>query len=156
MHWKCEKFLDPSVALEMDADKAHDSREFDPWARKIPHATGQLSLCATTTEAHVLLSPYSAIREVIAMRSPCTASREELRLATPREKPMQHWRPSAGKNKYIFKKEKRKWQWQKYHYQKVALRIKWHTRHEVLSIIPGAQEGLVKSQDDWEGEEMIE
>ena len=53
----------------MDADKAHDSRGFDPWARKIPHATGQLSLCATTTEARVLLSPYSATREVIAMRS---------------------------------------------------------------------------------------
>ena len=26
---------------------------FEPWSRKIPHATEQLSACATTTEAHV-------------------------------------------------------------------------------------------------------
>jgi len=26
---------------------------FEPLSGKIPHATGQLSLCATTTEAHV-------------------------------------------------------------------------------------------------------
>ena len=28
-------------------------RGFDPWSRKIPHAVGQLSLCAITTEACV-------------------------------------------------------------------------------------------------------
>ena len=26
----------------------------DPWSRKIPHATGQLSLCTTTTEARTV------------------------------------------------------------------------------------------------------
>ena len=29
---------------------------FDPWSGKIPLATGQLSLCTTTTEARVLPS----------------------------------------------------------------------------------------------------
>ena len=58
-------------------------------AQEDPHATGQLSLCATTTEAHALSGPYSETREVVAMRSPCTASREELLLATTREKPTQ-------------------------------------------------------------------
>ena len=39
---------------------------FDPWSRKIPHATEQLSMCALC----------SATREATAMRSPCTATRE--------------------------------------------------------------------------------
>ena len=30
---------------------------FDPWSGKIPHATGQLSLKAATTEAHTPLEP---------------------------------------------------------------------------------------------------
>ena len=29
---------------------ANAGDKFDPWSRKIPHASGQLSLCATTTE----------------------------------------------------------------------------------------------------------
>ena len=42
---------------------------FDPWVGKIPHASGQLSLCATATEAHMPLNPCSATRETTAMRS---------------------------------------------------------------------------------------
>ena len=33
---------------------------FNPWSRKIPHALGQLSLCATTIEAHVLWGSQAA------------------------------------------------------------------------------------------------
>ena len=29
---------------------AEDTRSFDPWSRKIPHAAEQLSPCTTTTE----------------------------------------------------------------------------------------------------------
>ena len=36
---------------------------FDPWSKKFTHAQGQLSLCAT--------------REASALRSSCTATREE-------------------------------------------------------------------------------
>ena len=36
---------------------------------KIPHATGQLSPCATTTEAQVRYSLCSIIREAFSMRS---------------------------------------------------------------------------------------
>ena len=32
---------------------------FHAWSRKIPHATGQLSPCSTTTEAHMSKSPHS-------------------------------------------------------------------------------------------------
>ena len=44
---------------------------FDPWSGKIPHAAGQMSPCATTTEAHVpSLCPTT--REATAKRSPGT------------------------------------------------------------------------------------
>ena len=49
---------------------------FDPWSKKFIHAQGQLSLCATATEAHTL-GPGST-REASAVRSSCTATREEL------------------------------------------------------------------------------
>ena len=45
---------------------------FDPWSRKIPHATGQRSLCATNTEAWVLWNVCSATRE-----RPCTATKTQ-------------------------------------------------------------------------------
>lgn len=32
----------------------HMGHEFDPWSEEIPHATGQLNPCATTTEPHML------------------------------------------------------------------------------------------------------
>ena len=60
---------------------------FDPWSRKIPHATEQLNPCATTTEpvlwslgaanteAHMPYSLGSATREATAVRS--TATREQ-------------------------------------------------------------------------------
>ena len=41
---------------------------FDPWPRKIPHATEQLSLCATTIEP-VLLNPLSRTTEARCPRA---------------------------------------------------------------------------------------
>ena len=40
----------------------------DPWSGKIPHATEKLNLWVTSTEPE-LWSPFSAIREAVAMRS---------------------------------------------------------------------------------------
>ena len=63
-------------------------RQYNPWSRKTPHATEQLSPCTTTTEpalysvgtttteAHTPQSPCSATREATAMGSPCTATTE--------------------------------------------------------------------------------
>ena len=53
--------------------KAGDT-EFNPWFRKIPRATGQLSPCARTTESAVY-SP-SSTREGPTVRSQCTTARE--------------------------------------------------------------------------------
>ena len=39
----------PSVSESTCQCRAH---RFSPWSEKIPHAMGQLSRCATTTEAH--------------------------------------------------------------------------------------------------------
>ena len=50
--------------------------------RNIPHAAGQLSLCATTTEDRAPQSPRSATREAAAIRSPRTATRVATRGAT--------------------------------------------------------------------------
>ena len=48
---------------------------FDSWSGKIPHALGQLSLCATATEAHG--PKASALQQAKrSMRSPHTANRE--------------------------------------------------------------------------------
>ena len=63
---------------------------FNPWPKKFIHAMGQLSLCATTTEAHTL-GPDSTTREASAMRSSCTTAREKLAcsnedLAQPKNK----------------------------------------------------------------------
>ena len=79
----------------------------DPWSRKIPHATEQLSPCATTTEpvlqslgtasgACVPQSPCSPRREAAAGRSLCTATREQPSLAATRENCKQQ-RPSTAK-----------------------------------------------------------
>ena len=53
-----------------------------PWSWKIPHALGQLSLCATTVES-VPWRPCSAIRKAPAMRSPHAATREQPRQPQP-------------------------------------------------------------------------
>ena len=55
---------------------------FHAWSRKIPHATGQLSPCPTTTEAHTSKSPRSATREAAAMRSLHTTRESPHRVAT--------------------------------------------------------------------------
>ena len=60
---------------------------FNPWSGKIPHAVGQLSLCATTTVSWVPQSPCSITREATAMKSPCAANREQPSLAVTRESP---------------------------------------------------------------------
>ena len=49
---------------------------FDPQFRKIPHASGQLSPNATTTEAHTPWSPCSATREATLTGSSLSAIRE--------------------------------------------------------------------------------
>ena len=46
---KC-KTLDFPESSEVKNLPANAGDKFDPWSRKIPHASGQLSLCATTTE----------------------------------------------------------------------------------------------------------
>ena len=58
---------------------------FNPWSGKIPRAKGQLSPCATTTEARVPYSPSSTTTEATAMRrlhttmkrSPCPSQLEK-------------------------------------------------------------------------------
>ena len=80
-------------------------RGFDPWSRKIPHGVEQQSLRTTTaepvleslgaatTEARVPYSLCSTAREITAVRSPHT---------TTKEKPAQQWRLCTAKiSKYI-------------------------------------------------------
>ena len=50
---------------------------FDPWSEKIPHAMGQLTPCATTTEPRRLVSGF-ATREATAMRSQLTTTKGSL------------------------------------------------------------------------------
>ena len=60
--------------------------EFEPWSRKIPHASGQLSLSAETTESvHPKALKCSATREAPAMRCPCNATSEYPPVAATRE-----------------------------------------------------------------------
>ena len=47
----------------------------DPWSRRIPHATGQLSPQAATAEAHTPWDLRSTTKEAAAMRSPRTTAR---------------------------------------------------------------------------------
>ena len=44
-------FLNHCATREESACQCRGPR-FEPWSKKIPHVQGQLSLCATTTEAH--------------------------------------------------------------------------------------------------------
>jgi len=61
--------------------------------RKIPHASGQVNLCATTTDPVCALKPKScqllslhpATREASTVRSPHTTIREQLPLSSTRE-----------------------------------------------------------------------
>ena len=55
---------------------AGDKGSVPGWGTKIPHATGQLSLCATTREAHTLqlLSPCTLQPVLPSKRSLCTAT----------------------------------------------------------------------------------
>ena len=73
----------------------------------MPHAMGQLSPCATTTEpelqslraAATELSALELVlpkREATAMRSLCATTSDELPLSTMKGKPMQQRRPSRA------------------------------------------------------------
>ena len=72
---------------------------FNPWSRKIPYATGQLSLCATTAELTNLEPvPHNSEKppqwEAHAPQlegGPCLPQLEKARV--------QQWRPSMVKNK---------------------------------------------------------
>ena len=82
---------------------------FDPWPRKIPHTTEQLTPFGKTTWP-VLQSPRSTSREGTAVRSSCVSTREQALLTPAREKPVQRQRPSTAKNKNlkeIYKLQKR-------------------------------------------------
>ena len=77
---------------------------------KIPHATGQLSPCTTTTElvlrsprvstteALALYSLHSATREATMMRSLHTARKSSPCSLQLEKAPASHQRPSAAKN----------------------------------------------------------
>ena len=91
---------------------------FDPWFRKIPHATEQLSLCAPTAKptcpracALQLLSPRAATtearapraralqREATVMRSPRTTMKSSPCSPQLEKARVQQRRPNAAKNK---------------------------------------------------------
>ena len=59
---------------------------FNPWSRRIPQATGQLSPCTTTT-GPVLLSLWSTTKDVNTVRSLHTTTRQQLPLTTAKERP---------------------------------------------------------------------
>ena len=55
---------------------------FDPWFRKMPHASEQLSLSTPTTEP-VPWSPGTATTEAQAPGSPCSSAREAAAMRSP-------------------------------------------------------------------------
>ena len=64
---------------------------FNSWSKKIPHATGQLSPCATIT------GPCFT-REGTAMSSPCTATREQPSPDATRESPHTAMKTQCSQN----------------------------------------------------------
>ena len=56
------------------------THRFDLWSRKIPHASGKLSIspCTTTTEVPPTWSPCSTTREVTAIRNLHTSTKSSL------------------------------------------------------------------------------
>ena len=74
-------------------------REFDPWSRKILHATGKISPCTTTTEP-MGLRAHSLQQEKPLKWETCTLQLESSLCSPPQEKGHeQQWRASAAKNK---------------------------------------------------------
>ena len=71
---------------------------FNPWSRKIPHAAGQLSPCATTTD------PVCSRARVLQQEKPPQGEACVLQLESSPHWPQlekaraQQWRPSAAKN----------------------------------------------------------
>ena len=70
----------------------------DPWSAKIPRASGQLSPCTTTTEAHVPQSLCSATREDTARRSPLTETKSSPRSLQLEKACSQQRRPGTANN----------------------------------------------------------
>ena len=68
------------------------AHRFDSWPGKIPYAKGQVSPCATTTEACTPGSPCYTTREAAALRSPSVTARESPHTATKK--------PSTAKKKF--------------------------------------------------------
>ena len=90
----------PAIAADMSSVPG-PGRSHVPWSKR--------SLCATTSAqsgsrgywAHAPWRPRSATGEASAVRSPHTTMREQLPLATMREKLAQQWRPSTATNNKI-------------------------------------------------------
>ena len=85
---------------------------FDPWSGKIPHATEQVSLCATTAKPS-LQGPPAATTEAHVPRA-CALQEEELpqeaccrpHLPQLEKSPDEATKTQCSKNKQFFKKEK--------------------------------------------------
>ena len=73
---------------------------FNPWSGKIPHAEGQLSLWAATTEACELRAG-GCNKRATEMRSLHTTTKSTPHLPQLERALAQQWRPSATKNKSI-------------------------------------------------------
>ena len=75
------KMMCPGISLGAQVVKdpvvSAGEPRFHPCSRKIPHATGHLNPCATSTEAHMSKSLRSATREATAMSSLHTTTREQ-------------------------------------------------------------------------------
>ena len=79
---------------------ANAEDEFNLCSGKIPHASKQLSPCATTTEP-MLQNLFSTARESTAMTSLLTKMKSSPRLLELEKAFSQQQRPSAAKNKWI-------------------------------------------------------
>ena len=84
---------------------------FNPWSRKIWHATGQLNPCTTASQP-VLWSLCSVTGEATAMRSLHMANREAPPAHHSQRKPTQQQRPRRAKYfKNYFKKRLKRVIW---------------------------------------------
>ena len=81
-----QKYLKPLETYTIKIQSPHfqcRGHGFDPWPRKIPHASEQPRPCATTTEPVLQLLKAESSRAVLcpettAMRSPRAATRENV------------------------------------------------------------------------------
>ena len=109
---------------------------FNSWSGKIPHDSGQLSPCATTTEACMPWSPCSRTREATTVRSPRTATGEQPPLSATRESP---W--AASKTQHSQKERKKKTEAKK---KKIEAILKERKKRSLG--IPTLSNPMIKSQ----------